>query len=222
MRRSKAAVAGFALGVAVCVAMAGCPARAQQFAADLISSNAAGETVGKPARLYVTDRKVRIETPDLLDSFFIVDSAIPAANLVRPAQRVYMDAKQSSRLSRLFVSLDPAHPCAQWQAMAEVAGIAHAGRWHCEAEGADNVDGRPTMKFQILSPQGHGIGWIDAQLRFPIQIETENGSTFALRNIDETPQPAEMFEIPADYRKFDPQQIIEFLKHTDIWVEPPR
>jgi hypothetical protein len=222
MLRSETAVAGFALGLAVCVASAGCPAQAQQFAADLISSNVAGETVGKPGRLYVAERKVRIETPDLPDSFFIVDSAIPAAYLVRPAQRVYMDAKQSSRLSRLFVSLDPADPCPQWQAMAEVAGIAQTGRWHCEAEGADNVDGRPATKFQMLSPLGHSIGWIDAQLRFPIQIETENGSTFALRNIAETPQPAEMFEIPTDYRKFDPQQIIEFLKHTDIWVEPSR
>ncbi len=59
-----------------------------------------------PASCASSDDKVRIETPELADGFFLVDGAKPAAYFVRPAARVFMDARQSSRLTQIFVPVD--------------------------------------------------------------------------------------------------------------------
>ena len=211
-----------ALWACVTIALASVtqPAGAQQFSATLTISGP-GTAAARTARLAVADRKVRIETPELPGDIFIIDAAAPAAYLVRPAQRVFMDAKQSSPLTRLFVPLDPADPCRQWQAMAEVAGISDSGQWQCSAAGSDTVNGRNTRKFAVTSLRGHSTGWIDANLKFPVKIETEYGAVLTMEEIEEAPQPAQKFEIPGSYRKFDPHGVIELMKRTDIWVEPP-
>lgn len=219
MPRTIAALALLALGLAANATLSGRPAQAQQFSAEIVSRSADGDIVGKPAKLYVADRKVRIETPDLPHHVLIVDGAVPAAYAVAPAQRIFMNAKQSSRLTRLFVPLDPDNPCPQWHAMADVAGLAEPGEWHCNAEGRETVEERSTVKFSVASPLGHRTGWVDPQLKFPLKIETEDGAVLAVQNIEEGPQPAERFEIPANYKKYDPHQLIEYLKHTDVWVE---
>jgi hypothetical protein len=203
------------------LALAGQPAQAQQFSAELFSSHGAGGTSRAEGRLYVADRKVRIETPDLPGSVFIVDSAVPAAYLVRPEQRTFIDAKQSSRLTRLFVPLDPADPCPQWQAMAAVSGFTDSGAWQCDPPARETVDGRDTLRFAMTSPLGRSTGWIDPQLKFPVKVESEDGTVLALRNIDEEPQAVDKFIIPRDFKKLDPHRLLEWLKHTDIWVEPP-
>jgi hypothetical protein len=195
---------------------------ARRFSAELVSSNAAGEAIGVPGKIYVDDSKVRIETPDLPDSFFLIDSSVPATYLVSPQARVFMDAKQSSRLTRLFVPLAADDPCPQWETMAEVAGIPdQSGHWHCAAVDHDNVAGRDTVKFDAISPRGHSAGWIDLKLKFPLKIEIEDGSIFTLQNIQEGPQSADLFVIPAGYKKFDPRLLLERLKHSDVLVEPP-
>ena len=66
-----------------------------------------------------------------------------------------------------------------------------------------------------------GRAWLDARLRFPLKIETEEGKSFALANIREGSQPESLFAIPGDCRKFDPAQLIERIKQSDVWVEPP-
>jgi hypothetical protein len=198
-------------------------AQAEQFSAEFVSAKAGGEVVGPAGKLYVADRKARIETPDLPDTFLIVDAVAPAAYLVRPSQRIFMDAKQSSRLTQYFVPLDPDDPCSQWRTMTEVAGISdQSGQWRCDAEGRESVAGRDTVKFTIQSPRGRSAAWIDSELKFPVRFEFEDGAVFALQNIEEGQQPADKFEIPGNYKKLDPRKILELLKHTDIWVEPPR
>jgi hypothetical protein len=205
-----------AVGLGCAMPLAG----AQQFSAELTITGP-GVAAGTTAKLAVADRKVRIETSELPGDVLIVDVAAPAAYLVRPAQRVFMDSKQSSQLTRLFVPLDPADPCRQWQVMAEVAGVSDGGQWHCLAEGGETVAGHHTRKFAVTSRRGRSTGWIDADLKFPIKIETEYGAVFTMRDIEKAPQPAEKFEIPASYRKFDPRGVIEQMKRSDIWVEPP-
>ena len=162
-------------GLASGLVLAGHSAQAQQFSANLVSSNAAGDVASASGRIYVSDGKVRIETPDLPGSFLVVDSVVPAAYLVRPRYQVFMEAKQSSQLTQLFVSLDPSDPCPQWQAMAEVAGIfdRSSSRWHCDPDGRETtVEGRNTMKFKALFPNGSRIGWIDPELKFPVKIRS--------------------------------------------------
>src|SRR5580658_7647118 len=96
-------------------------AQAQPFSADIVTRH---DDVSAPAgRLRVLDGKVRIETTEHPDGFFLVDTVKPSAYFVRPGARLYMEARQSSRLTRLFVPVDPDVPCRQWQAMARLAGM---------------------------------------------------------------------------------------------------
>ena len=92
-------------------------ARAQQFSADLVMVGHDGEAPMPAGRLSVSGDKVRLETPELADGFFLIDGATPSAYFVRPEARIFMQARQSSRLTRLFVAVDPDAPCRQWQAI---------------------------------------------------------------------------------------------------------
>jgi hypothetical protein len=165
---------------------------------------------------------VRIETSDARDGFFLVEK--DAAYFVVPARRMFMDAKQSSRLTQSFVPVDPNDPCAAWQRMAEIAGAADQGSpWRCDRVGAEMVDGRDTMKYRMTAPrQPPSDRWIDPRLGFPIRVQAEDGSTAAIENLQEGPQPLGLFVIPGDYRKFDPEQLIEHIKQSDVWVEPAK
>ena len=97
-----------------------------------------------------------------------------------------------------------------------------AGRqWQCEQAGSEDLDGRPAVKVTMTSPTGvKRTGWIDAELKFPLRIETADGAMIALRNIVEAPQSPHLFEIAGSFRKYDPAQLIARIKQSDVWVEP--
>jgi hypothetical protein len=199
------------------------PAWAQQFSADLVTLK--GDDAPEPAgRLRVSGDRVRIETPQLADGFFVIEGAKPAAFFVRPAARLFMEARQSSRLTRIFVQVDPDNPCQQWEAMSKVArvvdhGAKNQGNWRCERVGEEAIDGNSTIVYRaILSPNQELFGWIDPARRFPLRIKTEDGAVIAARNVRDEPQPAQMFEIPSGFRKFDPEALIERIKQSDVWV----
>ncbi len=210
------------LGLISFLICGGTVALAQQFSADLVAT-ADGAAATSTGTLRVFNGKVRIETPDFADGFFLIDGPNHVAYFARPAQRIFMDAKQSSRLTRVFAPVDPADPCGQWQTMAKLAGAAEFDdTWRCEREGEEVIDGRRAAAYRAIRPSGkHFVGWIDTDLKFPLQIKMEDGATIALRNVQEGPQPAGLFEIPAGFRKFDPQALIGRIKQSDVWVEPP-
>jgi hypothetical protein len=194
-------------------------ARAQQFSADLVIVRHEGAAAEPAGRLHVLGGKVRLETLELADGFFLVDSATPAAYFVRPAARVFMDARQSSPLTRMFVPVDPDDPCRRWQAMAKLAGSTDHGDWRCERAGEETIGGRSTITFDAASTTGRElVGWIDAALKFPLRIKTQDGAVITAENIRDEPQPAQLFEIASGFRKFDPQALIERIKQSDVWV----
>ena len=135
-----------------------------------------------------------------------------------------MDARQSTLLTQLFVHVDPADPCPQWQAMAVIAGASdRGGEWHCERLGEEIRDGRATIKYRAVSPRGQTrLGWIDSELKFLLKIGNEDGTAVNVKIIEEGPQPASLFKFPAKYSKFDPKQLIERMKQSDVWVPPPQ
>ena len=197
-------------------------AHAQQFSADLVDLNADGSRreLGEGGQLFVAGNKVRIDRTDASGTRFLVDADKGTAYAVAPMQRLYMDAKQSSILTELMVPVDPANPCARWQAMASVAGDTK-GQWQCEQAGSEDLEGRTTVKVMMTSPTGvKRTGWIDATLKFPLKFQTVDGAVIALRNIVEAPQPARLFEIAGSFRKYDPAQLIARIKQSDVWVEP--
>jgi hypothetical protein len=197
-------------------------ARAQQFSADLVMLRHDGEAPTPAGRLHVFDNKVRLETPELADGFFLIDGGMPSAYFVRPAARIFMQARQSSRLTRIFVPVDPANPCRQWQAMAKLAGIAEQGDWHCERSGEETIGGRDTIRYLAVSGSGQEFsGWIDPARKFPLRIKMEDGAIVAAENIRDEPQPAQLFEMPVGLRRFDPRALIEQIKQSDVWVDGP-
>lgn len=206
--------------------LAWAPAHAQEFSADVTTIDAEGQ-FGEAGKLSASNGKVRFETPDVPNAFFLVSSNPNGAYLIRPAQRVFMDAGQSSHVILLFVPVNPDDPCPQWLAMSMPAGILDHNsqqetEWRCDRVGSDTISGRNTVRFQAATLDGRRrTGWIDPRLRFPLKIATEDGATFELRNIVEGPQPPNRFEIPPGFIKFDPRQLIEHLKKSDVWVDRP-
>ncbi|MFH0302861.1 hypothetical protein AAFX91_38015 [Bradyrhizobium sp. 31Argb] len=200
-------------------ALAGVSASAQQFSADLVTRQ--GEKVVRVGSLRVSESKVRIETTDFADGFFLVDGAKPAATFVRPHAKVFMDAMQSSPLTQMFVPVDPDEPCRQWRAMASLAAPVDPDRWHCGRDGEGTVGDRKADIYRIVAASGGGfVGWVDRERKFPVQIETVDGTMIAVENIRDEPQPAQSFEIPPGARKFDPRALIDRIRQSDVWVAP--
>ncbi len=215
-------IAASAFGAALFI-VSDLPAPAQQFSADLVRTDA-GSTDPRPSgRLNVSHGRVRIETSDIRAGYFLV-LGDAGAYFLRPAAKVFMDAKQSSLLTQLLVAIDPDDPCRRWQAAAVIAGAAGPGApWRCERGGDDTVDGRRTIKYHATSPQERQYSaWIDPQLRFPVRLQMDDGAVVGVVNVAAAPQPESLFAIPADYRKFDPQQLIDRIRQSDVWVESPR
>ena len=94
------------LGVLVGSGWPGISLAGQQFSADLVASGAA-QTTGK---IYVSNNKVRIETPDFPEGLFLSDGNAHTAYFVKPAQRVVMDAKQSTGPLKYSSRSTPATP----------------------------------------------------------------------------------------------------------------
>jgi hypothetical protein len=208
-----------AVGIATLVLLGSVAAWAQDFSADILVVH--DEASALVAHLAAHDGKVRIETTEHPDGFFLTDAAKPSAYFVRPAARGYMDAKQSSALTRLFVPVDPDAPCPQWQNMARDAGMGGEGDWRCERTGEATIDGRATIAFQVSPADGHGyLAWVDPVRKFPLKIKTEDGVVTALEALRDEPQAASSFELPANLARFRPEALIELIKQSDVWVTP--
>lgn len=216
--RQQAQIAG--LVAAVAITLAASAASAQQFSAQLVRRTADGQA--ETGRVSVSDDRIRIETPDFPESFFIIRRDEKAAYLVRPRRHEFMDARQSSPLTELLVPVDPDAPCLQLQAMAAISQrMDGEASWQCQRLGEETRDGRATMHYRLASPPDrHYVAWIDPQLRFVVRLTAADGTSFSLDDIRQGPQPRDAFEIPAGLRKFDPAQLIERIKRSDAWVEP--
>jgi hypothetical protein len=199
-------------------------AAAQEFSANVVTTNAEGDTTTAPGRVLVADGKVHLELPDFPDGHFFIDPAANAAYFVRPARRVFMEARQSSRLAQILVVVDPDTPCQQWEAVALITRLASPEHsWQCTRLGTELIDARDTVHYQAIAPDAHSYDiWVDPKIRFPVRFRAEVDAVVNITNIAENPQPRAAFEIPAGFSKFDPQGLIDRIKQSDVWVEQPR
>jgi hypothetical protein len=196
--------------------------RGREFSAEIVSRDAAGLQVVAAARIYVSDRKVRIETPQASAGFFLFDADAGTALFVLPAQRVFMNAKQSSRLTQLFVPIDSPDACETWRSAAKNAvnpGVVID--WRCERMEDGMVNGRRAAGYRVAaSENASGLRWVDSDLGFPIKVLTADGASIVLEHIRSEPQPASLFSVPPNFRNFDPQALLERIKRSDAWVQP--
>ena len=80
-----------------------------------------------------------------------------------------------------------------------------------EQQGNETVNGRATEKWrctgQTMVPQGEqpsdATVWYDPELEMEIKSVSDTGDVFEIRDIAVGGQDASMFEIPAGYKKFD-------------------
>jgi hypothetical protein len=195
---------------------------APEFSADIVSRDAAGLAVGAAARIYVANHRVRIETPEAAGGFFLIDADAGTAHFVLIKQRVLMDAKQSSRLTQVFVPMDTDDSCGQWQAAASNAqGRPAMADWRCERIDEEGADGRRVIEFRVAARDGApSLRWVDLDLKFPLRSQAADGTTIALEHVRIEAQPSSLFTIPPGFRKFDPAALIERIKHSDAWVDP--
>jgi hypothetical protein len=148
MKRSLAAA--FCIGVAARLGDFSAAAHAEDFTADLVTVDPLRPSEARPARIYVSDNKVRLDPAGFHGGFFIIDGDTGTATFVRPKERVFMDAKQSTPLTQIFVPLNPTAPCPRWKEMALSAGaLEQEAEWRCAMLGDDVVDGRTLLKYQM-------------------------------------------------------------------------
>jgi hypothetical protein len=66
-----------------------------------------------------------------------------------------------------------------------------------------------------------GIPWGAAGVAKTDSGRTGINEAVGVGIVQERPQPTALFEMPANFRKFDPHWLIERIKQSDVWVEPP-
>jgi hypothetical protein len=190
------------------------------FSADIVTRDAAGVAVNTAGKLYVSAGKVRMEMPEMASGFFLIDSEASSALFVTPIRRMVVDARQSNPLTRVFVPVNPDDPCPQWQAAAKSAGALNT-HWQCRPRSEPAARRQPVIEYQVIvTDRSAGERWIDRELAFPVKLRRADGSSVALENVRIGVQPAALFELPPDYRKLDPQALIEQIKHSDVWAAP--
>jgi hypothetical protein len=222
MNRSLAAA--LCIGLAARLGDASAAAYAEDITADLITLDPAQASNGGLTRISVSDNKVRLDPAGFHGGFFIIDGDTGTATFVRPNERVFMDAKQSTPLTQIFVPLDPHAPCPQWKEMALSAGaLEQEAEWRCALLGEDVVGGHTLHKYQMgPSEAQQRTVWLDPLQTIAVMAQSPGGTITKLENIKHEPQPAALFAIPPGYQKFEPQRLIDQIKQSDVWVEPPK
>ena len=193
-------------------------AQTPDFSAEIVTHDASGAVIEAAARLYVSRGKVRIDPPGSAADYFLVDTKSTNALFVRPAQHIYMDARQSSRLTQLFLPSDPNRPCDLWQIAAKHAGTQGVqDKWSCERVSA----GRNVGYIVGSTPENSTQRWIDPELSFPVKVRTADGTTLELQHIKREPQPADLFVVPPGYQKTAPRTPNRRMKPGGgLWVTP--
>lgn len=74
---------------------------------------------------------------------------------------------------------------------------------------SEAVEGRATEKWEFINTFNNqtrkSTQWIDAKLRVPVRVMIEGKTVVEVKNIQEGPQAAELFQVPAGYQVMQPQ-----------------
>lgn len=159
---------------------------------------------GSNGKIYFAKDKVRFESTNKdprSGGVVIMNLTTQTTTVLMNQQHMYMELSQQMAAQRtaynFFRTGDVETACSDWMQLPQNKGGS------CHKVGNETVNGRSTVKYEGTNAKGEtGDVWLDPKLRFPVKWEGKNGS-WELRNIQEGTQPASLFEIPADYKKFD-------------------
>jgi outer membrane lipoprotein-sorting protein len=133
----------------------------------------------------------------------IRDNSSKTSYMLMHERKMYMEMKDGARPMgrgprtpdvKVF---DPSNPCASEEGVT------------CKKVGEENVNGRDCEKWEFASSDASKARtvWIDKKLHIPVRSTSADG-TMDLTNIKEGPQEKSHFEVPSDYQKFDPSQMM--------------
>lgn len=173
------------------------PALAQQFSAEMVRQKPQGAANSKIA---VKGPRVRLDTEGQTQAnYAILNLMLRQSSMVLPATKSYVVSQPGHLQSSIpfFVVEDPENACPAWEKTMKAPGT-------CKKVGDDTINDRSTVKYTGTTDTGEtGTAWIDRKLHYVIKWDGEK-SAAELKNIQEGPQSASLFEIPTDYEKIDP------------------
>lgn len=183
----------------VCLLLIGgsVPGFAQQFSAEMVREKPQGAANSKIA---VNGAKVRLDTEGQAQAnYAILNLTMRQSSMVLPATKSYVVSQPGHLQSSIpfFVVEDPENACPAWDKTMKSPGT-------CKKVGNETINDRSTVKYTGTTDTGEtGTAWIDRKLHYVIKWDGEK-SAAELKNIQEGPQSASLFEIPTDYEKIDP------------------
>jgi hypothetical protein len=181
------------------VAASGAAVAQADFSADIVNLSAATNTFH--TKIFSTKDKLRFQGEDKsgrTNSIMIVNLAARTSIVLMPQQKQYTESKRPQIPGQgvtFFQARDVEDACGDWRAVTQSA------KGKCKKVGHDAVSGRDAVKYEVTPGQGGaGVMWIDAKLHFPVKWQNAVASG-ELRNVQEGPQAAELFQIPSGYVK---------------------
>ena len=173
-----------------------------EFSADIVNNTKAGSPV--QARAYFSKDKMRFDAQEKGakdKGAVIINFATHTYLVVMANQHMYMEMPAQTMDQRgmysFFQTGDVENACSDWLKLSKNVGGT------CHKVGNDSVNGRSAIKYEGTNSSGETSQvWLDPKLRFPVKWQEKNGGG-ELRNIQEGPQPASLFEIPAGFTKMD-------------------
>lgn len=173
-----------------------------EFSADIVDL----KKPDQPVKAYFGKDKMRLESlgnSSRGGGAIIVNFATQTSTILMPQQHMYMEVAAQTQNQRMgyassfFRTGDVENACGDWQKLTTNKGSS------CHKVGSDSVSGRNTVKYEATNASGEvSHFWLDPKLRFPVKWDGKN-SAGELRNIQEGPQSASLFEVPAGYTKMD-------------------
>ena len=215
-----------AASAALVVSAAAGAATSSEFSADMVITQSTGQTVTE--KLYVGKARARLDRfapggESLRVNSLIMDFDHQLMYLVLPQEQMYLQIMGSSgiyfyRGSNLFRPQTPDTACSDWIPEADRRGVT----MHCQQAGQETIDGRPAQRWDATATNGaHGSLWYDPSLNFVVKVVrvTKDGvqTGYELKDIKPGPQPADIFELPTDYRQFTFNRLFELLTKLGQW-----
>ncbi len=152
-------------------------------------------------KIYVSGNKVRVESmPAGASAPSVLDMSNRITRIVVANRKTYMEGPPGVSLQRgyaLFRAQDVENACDVWLKLVFRKGST------CHKVGPATVNARSAIEYEGKSPEGDPSHiWLDTKLAFPVKWDSKGGSGL-LRDIQEGPQAAALFEIPADFTKIN-------------------
>jgi len=159
------------------------------FSAEVVTSSAGGQDM--TGKVYVDRPGMRMEQTAMgQQTVVLVRFGQGGTTLLMPAEMSYMEMPRNAGAGAMAAQMEG--PCGGYQRSTEL--------------GRETLQGRKVEKLRCEAPKfpylpAASTIWYDPVLEFVIRQESGPGERFELRNIEEGPQPAALFEIPAGYSK---------------------